>query len=97
MAGTTDPFDALAEVVATREPSALLTTALTDRQDRSCAFAAELLASASWLAERTPEPVVEPTTVEELATELDVAPRVVVDQIVNYRIARVWPFGWGWR
>ena len=88
---------ALAEVVAAPEPSALLTTALTDRQDWSHAFAAELLAPADWLAERISEPIAKPETVEELATDLDVAPRVVVDQLIRHRIARVRPFGWGWR
>ena len=88
---------ALAEAVAAPGQSALLTTALTDRQDRSHAFAAELLAPASWLAERISGPVARRETIEELAADLDVAPRLVVDQLVRHRLARVLPSGWGWR
>ena len=88
---------ALAEVVAAPQRSALLTEALTDRQERSRAFAAELLASASWLAEQIAGPVAKSETIEELTTELDVAPRVELDQLIRHRIARVPLFGWGWR
>ena len=56
-----------------------------------------LLAPAAWLAERISGPVAKRETVEELAIDLDVAPRVVVDQLVRHRIARVRRFGWGGR
>ena len=88
---------ALAEVVTAPGTNALVTKALTDRQERSHAFAAELLAPTSWLAERISEPVVRPKTIAELATDLDVATRVVVDQLIRHRIARVRPFDWGGR
>ena len=88
---------ALAEVVATPGTNGLVTKAMTDRQERSHAFAAELLAPASWLAERISGPAVDHRAVEKLAAELDVAPRMVADQIITHRIARVRPYGWGTR
>ena len=88
---------ALAEVVSAPGTNALVTTAITDRQERSHAFAAELLAPASWLAERISGPAADHRTVEKLAAELDVAPRVVADQIATHGIARVRPYGWGSR
>ena len=88
---------ALAEVVSAPGTNALVTTAMTDRQERSHAFAAELLAPASWLAEKISGPAADHRTVEKLAAQLDVTPRVVADQIVAHRIARVRPYGWGAR
>ena len=88
---------ALAELVAAPGTTALVTKAMTDRQERSHAFAAELLAPASWLAEKISGPVANHGTVEKLASELDIAPRVVADQIITHRIARVRPYGWGSR
>ena len=87
----------LAEIMARSGPNAILTKAMTDRQERSHAFAAELLAPSAWLAEKTSGPAAAPRTVETLAAELDIAPRVVADQIVTHRIARVRPHGWGSR
>ena len=88
---------ALAEIMAGSGSNAILTKAMTDRQERSNAFAAELLAPASWLAEQISGPAADHRTVESLAAELDIAPRVVADQIVTHRIARVRPHGWGSR
>ena len=88
---------ALAEIVSAPETNALVTKALTDRQERNHAFAAELLAPAAWLSEKISGPAADHRTVETLAAELDVAPRVVADQIVTHRIARVRPYGWGSR
>ena len=86
---------ALAEVVSAPGTNALVTKAMTDRQERSHAFAAELLVPAAWLAEKISGPAADHRTVENLAAELDVAPRVVADQIVTHRIAQVRPYGWG--
>ena len=88
---------ALAELVAAPGTNALVTKAMTDRQERSHAFAGELLALASWLAERIAGPAADHGSVEKLATELDIAPRVVADEIITHRIARVRPYGWGSR
>ena len=86
---------ALAEVVSAPGTNALVTKAMMDRQERSHAFAAELLAPAAWLSAKISGPAADHQTVETLAAELDVAPRVVADQIVTHRIARVRPYGWG--
>ena len=88
---------ALAEIMAGSGPNAILTKAMTDRQERSHAFAAELLVPAAWLAEKISGPAADHRTVENLAAELDVAPRVVADQIATHGIARVRPYGWGSR
>lgn len=60
------------------------------RQAHSRAFAAELLAPASWLrAEVGDAPRVDPAAAARLAAELRVSPRVIQHQIRNHGIAEV--------
>ncbi len=66
---------------------ALLTRTNSDRQRRSRAFAAELLAPSSWLRARIKSRRVDPEEVEELANEFGVSEQVITHQIENHRIA----------
>jgi hypothetical protein len=70
-------------------PSALVTLARTDRQKRNRAFAAELLAPASWLRNRISGTWVRSEEVDEWADELGVSTAVIEHQIENHRLAEV--------
>lgn len=66
--------------------SSLVTAARTERQKRNRAFAAELLAPASWLRGREWGRVLEEEAVEEAAAELGVFSDVVRRQLLNHRV-----------
>jgi hypothetical protein len=70
------------------EPN-LLSPAPTSNQQRSRAFAAELLAPARLLAARLREDVVDGEQLEDLASEFGVATEVIRRQIQNHRLARL--------
>ena len=67
---------ALTEIMAGSGPNAILTKAMTDRQERSHAFAAELLAPASWLAERISGPAADHRTVQRTWQRSSTSPPV---------------------
>ena len=80
---------ALAEALIYPGSDALITRANSERQQCNRAFAAEFLAPASGLKEKITCQVVDDDTIEELATDFGVSPRVIEHQIVNHRIATV--------
>lgn len=62
----------------------------TPRQAHSRAFAAELLAPASWLRSRVGNaPTVNSDAIDDLAAELCVSPLVVQHQIQNHTVAEI--------
>ena len=71
---------------------AILSSLATDRQARSRAFAAELLAPAGSLRRRLGSPLVEPEQVDELGHEYGVSTEVIRRQIENHGLATV--VGW---
>ena len=72
--------------------SAILSSLATDRQARSRAFAAELLAPAESLRRRLGSSLVEPEQVDELGHEYGVSTEVIRRQIENHGLATV--AGW---
>ena len=71
---------------------AILSSLATDRQARSRAFAAELLAPAESLRRRLGSPLAEPEQVDELGHEYGVSTEVIRRQIENHGLATV--VGW---
>ena len=69
--------------------AALLSALATDRQARSRAFAAELLAPSESLRRQLGGRLVEPEQVDELALEYDVSTEVIRRQIENHGLATV--------
>ena len=81
---------ALGDYLGRTEPGAALLSALaTDRQARSRAFAAELLAPSESLRRQLGGRLVEPEQVDELALEYDVSTEVIRRQIENHGLATV--------
>jgi Zn-dependent peptidase ImmA (M78 family) len=76
-------------LIASETPSALVTTARTERQKRNRAFAAELLAPTEWLREAWGGQLVGYEALEEAAEALGVSSEVVRRQLENHRIARL--------
>ena len=70
----------------------ILSSLATDRQARSRAFAAELLAPAESLRRRLGSTLVEPEQVDELGHEYGVSTEVIRRQIENHGLATV--VGW---
>jgi len=77
----------LYEYLACDEEAALVSKAITYRQRRNRAFAAELLAPAEALRERTTGNNVSQDTVDRLASEFGVSQYVIEHQIENHKIA----------
>ena len=80
---------ALAEVLTPPGTDRLLTRAHSERQQRNRAFAAEFLAPSHALKKRVSLPVVDAEDIDELAVEFGVSSLLIVHQVVNHRIARV--------
>ena len=80
----------LAEVLTSPGSPALLTQARSDRQQRNRAFAAEFLAPSAALRTRVPRRVLDDEHIDDLAAEFGVPPWLIVHQLQNHRIARVW-------
>ena len=81
---------ALGDHLGRTEPGpALLSVLATDRQARSRAFAAELLAPSESLRRRLRGGPAEPEQVDELALEYGVATEVIRRQIENHGLATV--------
>ena len=76
-------------LTSTVEPTALLTSARTERQKRNRAFAAEFLAPEAFLRERLPGEYVGLEEIEEVADQLGVSTLVVQHQIQNHGVATV--------
>jgi len=70
------------------QPS-VITSAITERQQASRAFAAELLAPASLLKQRIGSDAVSENEISELADEFQVSEYVISRQIVNHRISSI--------
>ena len=84
---------ALGDYLGRSEPGpAILSSLATDRQARSRAFAAELLAPAESLRRRLGSSLVEPEQVDELGHEYGVSTEVIRRQIENHGLATV--VGW---
>ena len=81
---------ALGEYVGRFEPGpALLSALATERQARSRAFAAELLAPSESLRRQLRGRPVEPEQVDELALEYGVSTEVIRHQMENHGLATV--------
>ena len=81
---------ALGDYLGRTEPvPALLSVLATDRQARSRAFAAELLAPSESLRQQLRGRLVEPEQVDELALEYGVSTEVVRRQMESHRLATI--------
>jgi len=76
-------------LTAVNTPSALVTTARTERQKRNRAFAAELLAPAAWLRQRFPGEFIGVDDLGDASDELGVSSEVLHYQLQNHRIAEI--------
>ena len=70
-------------------PTALLTTSLTERQQRNRAFAAEFLAPKALLASRLSTPVIHPDEIEDVANDIGVSSMLVEHQIKNHELGTI--------
>lgn len=72
-----------------RDMPALLSEAITQKQKRNRAFAAEFLAPAQMLKSRLPSEMISSEDVEDLASEFEVSSYVIGHQIRNHQLAGI--------
>jgi hypothetical protein len=70
-------------------PPVLVSPAISERQKRNRAFAAEFLAPADLLRSQLPGEVLDPSDVQELADFFSVSFYVIAHQLENHRLARM--------